>query len=307
VKKDQARGKDLTPIQRARRALAVMDDPREVKDYHDKAAAIRDFYARQGQSLELANDAAEHMLWSRRRLGELFLGLPRTKRGPSAKDTRTPVREIEEARKELGVAERLVQYWQQESRVPEEDLLTWLAATREAHEQITADGLRRFVGSGGILVTKHRGEMEWYTPEEHIERVRKVLGTIDLDPASTKLAQKIVKAGKFYTEADDGLTQAWFGNVFLNPPYKQPAASAFVNLLCDAYEGSAVDAAILTQNDSTSGCPRRLTVFLHGIFSSRCCRAGSRQWISMQSLSGGVMYYYSSRRMKVYRSSKVNS
>lgn len=58
----------------------------------------------------------------------------------------------------------------------------------------------------------------WFTPVYLIESARKVLGTIDLDPASEPLANERVKASKYYTETDDGLLQPWFGSVFVNPP-----------------------------------------------------------------------------------------
>jgi hypothetical protein len=61
--------------------------------------------------------------------------------------------------------------------------------------------------------------MEYYTPSKYIELARKVLGKIDLDPASCEEAQKTVKAKTYYTKEDDGLSQEWRGNVWCNPPY----------------------------------------------------------------------------------------
>ncbi len=59
---------------------------------------------------------------------------------------------------------------------------------------------------------------EWYTPSPFVEAAREVMGAIDLDPASHEEANLTVKAGRFFSEDDNGLTQRWFGRVFVNPP-----------------------------------------------------------------------------------------
>lgn len=43
---------------------------------------------------------------------------------------------------------------------------------------------------------------EWFTPPRYIEAVREVLGAIDLDPASSLAANRIVQAKRYFTEVD---------------------------------------------------------------------------------------------------------
>ena len=93
------------------------------------------------------------------------------------------------------------------------------------------------------------GENEWYTPQEHIDAAYAVLGGVDLDPASSEIANQRVKAGKIFTITDDGLSKDWFGRVWMNPPYAQPHIANFIEKLASEYESGKVSEAIaLTHN-----------------------------------------------------------
>lgn len=92
---------------------------------------------------------------------------------------------------------------------------------------------------------------EWYTPAEYIEAARAVMGSIDLDPASSDEAQTVVKAATYYTKAQDGLAQEWAGNVWLNPPYNMPLVEAFIDKLIANVESGAIIAALVLTNNST--------------------------------------------------------
>ena len=84
-------------------------------------------------------------------------------------------------------------------------------------EYLKLTDTRRIVN--GPHVSHNTGDYEWYTPKEYIEAAREVLGGIDLDPASSAEANAIVKARRFYTAEQNGLTAAWKGRVWMNPPY----------------------------------------------------------------------------------------
>jgi len=62
------------------------------------------------------------------------------------------------------------------------------------------------------------GCVEFYTPEYVVEAARRVMRGINLDPASCPAAQAVVKAERYFTEAENGLVKPWSGKVFLNPP-----------------------------------------------------------------------------------------
>lgn len=84
---------------------------------------------------------------------------------------------------------------------------------------------------------------EWYTPARILDRARQVLGTIDLDPASSAAANEDVQATTFYTQDDNGLAQPWRGNVYMNPPYGDEIGQ-WVERLCTAYTSMDVESAI---------------------------------------------------------------
>lgn len=92
---------------------------------------------------------------------------------------------------------------------------------------------------------------EWYTPSDIIDLARIVLGSIDLDPASSDSANAIVRAASYYTKDDDGLTLPWYGRVWLNPPYSIPLISRFTDRVLSEYGSGKISAAIVLTNNSS--------------------------------------------------------
>jgi len=98
-------------------------------------------------------------------------------------------------------------------------------------------------------ITRASGEIEWYTPKEYVDAARSTMGGIDLDPASTDIANETIGASRFYTKEDDGLTHDWKGSVWMNPPYKSNLISDFVGKLCDEFDaGNVTEACVLVNN-----------------------------------------------------------
>jgi len=82
-----------------------------------------------------------------------------------------------------------------------------------------------------VHVSNNSGKYEWYTPKKFIDAAREVMGSIDLDPASSEISNKVIQATKIYTKEDNGLDYPWSGNVWMNPPYNNSLVNDFTNKL----------------------------------------------------------------------------
>lgn len=141
---------------------------------------------------------------------------------------------------------------------PEQQREAWITAVETAPDgKVTAAHVQSIVDSikepEKRPVSYHVSDdsYDWYTPIDCIEAARVVLGNIDLDPASSKAAQEAIKADVYYTKELDGLSQPWFGRVWLNPPYNMPLIEQFVERVVGGYESGEIDAAIVLTNNST--------------------------------------------------------
>lgn len=103
----------------------------------------------------------------------------------------------------------------------------------------------------GAHVGHATGNPEWYSPADHIEAARVVLGDIDLDPATSATANTAIKAATIYTATDDGLAHDWIGRVWMNPPYAQPAITNFCAKLAASVRAGTVPAAVVLINNAT--------------------------------------------------------
>ncbi len=69
------------------------------------------------------------------------------------------------------------------------------------------------------LINQNSSDVEYFTPLPIVNLARQVMGGIDLDPASSTEANAGINARNIYTIKDDGITQPWYGAVWLNHPF----------------------------------------------------------------------------------------
>ncbi|MCG3208599.1 MAG: hypothetical protein FOGNACKC_02210 [Anaerolineae bacterium] len=117
---------------------------------------------------------------------------------------------------------------------------TWVSTPDS--QLLTPDSSRNGM-SQPMAVFMSSGENEWYTPAPYIDRARQVLGRIDLDPASSDIANQVVQAATYFTSETDGLSQLWPGRVWLNPPFD--ASAEWSSRLAASYEAGQTEAAVL--------------------------------------------------------------
>jgi len=109
----------------------------------------------------------------------------------------------------------------------------------------------KYLSKGSAHVSHATGESEWYTPFSYIEAIHRTMGGIDVDPASTEEANKIIKAKIFYTKKDNGLNKTWRGNVFMNPPYAQPLIVNFCKAFVDKFHLREIKQGCVLVNNAT--------------------------------------------------------
>ena len=97
-------------------------------------------------------------------------------------------------------------------------------------------------------MTTNSGDDEWYTDAKYIKSARKVMGEIDLDPASSETANMTVKATTYYTIEDDGLSHEWRGRIWLIPPFSR--TGIFVSKLL---ESNFTEAIVFVNNSTETG------------------------------------------------------
>ncbi len=97
------------------------------------------------------------------------------------------------------------------------------------------------------LINQDSGDYEYFTPPEIVGAARKVMGSIDLDPASSATANLRIKASTAYYESGDGLQHEWFGNIWLNHPFSRKNNPLWITkLLLEYGAGNIIQSCNIT-------------------------------------------------------------
>lgn len=102
------------------------------------------------------------------------------------------------------------------------------------------------------LINQDSGNTEWYTDPLIINAAVRVMGYIDLDPASSVVANQYIMAKKIFTIKDNGLQQKWFGKIWMNHPFGKGSNSLWINKLEEEYSSGSVSEACCITFTATS-------------------------------------------------------
>jgi site-specific DNA-methyltransferase (adenine-specific) len=89
---------------------------------------------------------------------------------------------------------------------------------------------------GSLAVMCSSRSDEWPTDPAFFAELAEEFGGFDLDPCATP---ENAKCATCFTQAEDGLSQRWFGRVYMNPPYGRPLILWMKKALASVCSGDA--------------------------------------------------------------------
>ena len=155
--------------------------------------------------------------------------------------------------------------------------------------------IRKWLRVGSKHRTTGSGQEEWYTPKQYIAAAREVMGGIDLDPATSLVAQRTVGAARYFTQEEDGLSHDWPGRVWLNPPYSKQKLALFTeHLVTQITKGNTTAAIALTHAYTDT----EWFAYLAPVMSALCLTTGRVYFLApsgdagKRPTQGQAFFYY---------------
>jgi ParB family chromosome partitioning protein len=108
------------------------------------------------------------------------------------------------------------------------------------------------IGNFSIRESGHEAGDLWLTPVEWVERVRKILGSIDLDPFSSEGANERVRANRYYSAEDSAFFHEWNAiSVYMNPPYSRGICRKAISKFLFEFKAGHFRTGIILCNNMT--------------------------------------------------------
>lgn len=239
-----------TRVEKACELLAQARTVDDAIELRNQAGALEEYVRRRELGGRAHADAWEIIQHCNRRIGQFLREMP------TAQGARTELRPAGETKskavalRELGIARSTANRLEQLAQLPEPEFRARVELGRQRITKQAEPGAVTAVSAA----SEHDGDT-WGTPPEYAEAARKVMGGIELDPASNERAQEVIRAERWYGKEQNGLSQPWSArSVWLNPPYSMPLIAQFEGRFCDEYrDGHFVEGMTLVNACTETG------------------------------------------------------
>lgn len=146
-------------------------------------------------------------------------------------------------------------------------------------------------------INQTSGNVEYYTDPTIVNAARLVMGGIDLDPFSCRIAnEKFVQADQYFTKEDDGLKMSWFGKVWMNHPFGRKTNKPCIQKLWHQYHsGTIKQACCITFAATSEAWFRPLLYFPQCFLSPRTNYYNAQGEILSGVTKGSVVTYLGPR------------
>jgi ParB family chromosome partitioning protein len=273
----------LAKWEQARQMLAEIRNTDDAMNTVDYAEAARVFAKQAKLGTEYVNHATAIKLKAERRLADMVddgqaagtiatPGGDTNVRPPDIALPGLPEPQRPATLDDLGVSrQRLHEARAIRDALPDDEAVDELVAEANAQPE-PVEISRKEIVKGKVHVANNSGNNEWYTPPEYVAAAQDVFAhlwfddecprgdvdcdgcdcsAIQVDPASSDVAQRTVRAHTYYTAETNGLEQEWRGTVWMNPPYSGSLVGKFIDKLIHEFTAERVTAAIVLVNNAT--------------------------------------------------------
>ena len=120
-------------------------------------------------------------------------------------------------------------------------------ATQNINQNSEAEGRLPDVAGSASSVHFSSASDDWPTPQDFFDRMNALHGPLELDVCASPTN---AKCPRFYTRDDDGLTQAWDGKCWMNPPYGRAIGQWMKKAYEESQRGALVVCLVPARTDT---------------------------------------------------------